>query len=518
MDRRTILKSSLALAALKWPLASWAATEGSGQKFSYAVLKGVARHFSNKTFESHEGELPESLRDISWDDYQAIRFRPEKSFWREDDLAFRAQLFHLGLYFQTPVKIFEVVDGKATEFRYEPDFFDYSGKRPLGKLPGDLGYAGFRVQFHSNFALDLAAFLGASYFRAVGESMQYGLSARGLAIDTGLGRPEEFPLFSQFYLERPNPGSSKLTVYALLDSPSITGAYRFEIYPGRNLVMDIDAALYPRKPIERLGIAPLTSMYQTGENDRRMANDWRREIHDSDGLAIWSGSGERIWRPLVNPRGLRTSLYADKTPKGFGLLQRDREFDHYQDDGVFYERRPSLWVQPKGDWGEGSVMLIEIPTKEETFDNVVAFWNPAQEMEPGKEHLMGYRLHWGAEPPDQPYELATAQATRTGIGGVIGSEKRYFSRRFAIDFAGGILGMLGPDAQVEPVITCSRGRTEIESARPLHEIRGRRLMFDLIPDDSTDPIEIRAYLRLGYQALSETWSYQYSPPPLSERR
>jgi glucans biosynthesis protein len=277
--------------------------------------------------------------------------------------------------------------------------------------------------------------------------------------------------------------------------------------------MDVDVALYPRKAIERLGIAPCTSMYQVGENDRRMAWDWRPEIHDTDGLSMWNGAGEWIWRPLSNPRQLRFNMFVDNNPKGFGLLQRDRSFDHYQDDGVFYEKRPCLWVEPKGQWGRGSVQLVEIPTVDETFDNIVAFWNPEAKPQPGQEMLLGYRLYWGAEPPARP-PLAQAVATRTGLGGVIGKKREYFSWRFAVDFQGGELAAMIDKGEVEAVVQASRGRTEIVSARPLREIKGYRAMFDLVPpDDSTDQIDIRLYLRSGGKTLTETWLYQYSPPP-----
>ena len=525
MERRTLLKMTAALAAYGLPVPgllraglAGARPTGEGQSFDYAWLKGHARSLAAQPFRSHKGELPASLKDISWDDYQAIRFRPEKSLWLEEGSAFRAQLFHLGLYFQTPVRIHEVIGGEARELQYNPDYFEYNGIEPLGDLPDDLGYAGFRIQFHTNFKLDLAAFLGASYFRAVGEEMQYGMSARGLAIDTGLSRAEEFPEFTAFWLEKPEPGSARMTVYALLESPSTTGAYAFDISPGRNMVMDISAALYPRKPIQRLGIAPLTSMYQVGENDQRMDYDWRPEIHDSDGLSMWTGTGEWIWRPLVNPRNVRVNSFFDVNPKGFGLLQRDRNFENYQDDGVFYDRRPSVWVEPASDWGKGAVMLVEIPTVDETFDNIVAFWNPEAPLEPGQEHLFSYRLTWGAIPPEQSYELARTQATRTGLGGVVGKERSYFSWRFAIDFSGGALGMLGPDANVEPVITASRGDVEITSARPLSSINGYRAMFDLVPDESEEPIDLRVYLKLGDQPLTETWIYQYTPPPADKRK
>lgn len=525
MDRRTLIKTFVALAgaqalplsALLYSRPALAAGFGEPRAFSYGWLKEKARALAGEAWVSREGELPGSLKGLSWDDYQAIRFRPEEALWRNDDNAFQVQLFHLGLYFKSPVRIYEVADGQARELTYQRDNFRYDGEQPLGTLPEDLGYAGFRVHFHTDYERDLAAFLGASYFRAVGSDMQYGLSARGLAVDTGLNREEEFPQFSAFWLEKPKPGSHQLVVYALLDSPSTTGAYAFTMRPGQNMVMAVDVALYPRKPMERVGIAPLTSMYQTGENDRRMAYDWRPEIHDSDGLAVLNGQGEWLWRPLVNPPSVRVNSFVDNSPRGFGLLQRDRKFANYQDDGVFYDRRPSAWVEPRGEWGAGSVMLVEIPTEDETFDNIVAFWNPDEPLEAGSEYLYGYTLTWGAQPPRQPQELATVQATRTGLGGVVGQERKHFSWRFAVDFAGGPLPLLSDDAEVEPVITASRGKVEITSARPLASMKGYRAMFDLVPDDSLEPIDLRLQLRLGDQVLAETWLYQYSPPPQEER-
>jgi len=526
MDRRELIKALAAFAgAQALPLSALALnpsestdTLGSAHAFSYGWLKDHARDLAKKPWKSREGELPESLGKLTWDDYQSIRFRPEESLWADSDRAFRIQLFHLGLYFKSPVRIYEVDNGQARELAYDQDSFEYEGEQPLGQLPKDLGYAGFRVHFHNDFERDLAAFLGASYFRAVGSEMQYGLSARGLAIDTGLSRGEEFPQFTAYWLQKPASSDHHLVVYALLDSASTTGAYAFTLTPGRDMVMRVDVALYPRKAMERVGIAPLTSMYQTGENDRRMAYDWRPEIHDSDGLSIHNGQGEWLWRPLVNPRSLRVNSFVDRNPHGFGLLQRDRNFEHYQDDGVFYEARPSTWVEPEGDWGDGSIMLVEIPTKDETFDNIVAFWNPESPLEPGKEYLYTYRLTWGSEPPRQPRSLAQVKATRTGLGGVVGQTREYFSWRFAVDFAGGSLAMLADDADVEVVITASRGRTEITSARPLHAINGYRAMFDLVPDDALKPIDLRLQLKLGNEVLTETWLYQYTPPPKEERR
>ncbi|MBW7470084.1 glucan biosynthesis protein [Marinobacter sp. M216] len=523
MDRRSLLRW-VAVGAGSYYFPSgwlWAAESESpseGPKtFSYEWLKGRARYLSEQSYESHEGELPDSLKALSWDDYQAISFRPDRALWAGQSLPFRVQLFHLGLYFQTPVRIHEVQEGMAWPLEYHPDYFKYEGEQPLGKLPRDLGFAGFRIHYHTNFELDLAAFLGASYFRAVGKEIQYGMSARGLAINTAGPDGEEFPRFAEYWLERPAPGAKALRVWALLDSPSVTGAYAFVLDPGARFVMDVEVALYPRKEIDRLGIAPLTSMYQVGENSRRMDYDWRPEIHDSDGLLMHTGADQWIWRPIVNPGSLRYNSFLDQHPKGFGLLQRDRDFDHYQDDGVFYDRRPGLWVEPLDGWGAGSVDLVEIPTVDETFDNIVAYWNPETVLSPGQEYLFSYRLTWGDTAPLGEARLATTRATRTGLGGVVGQPREYFSWRFVIDFAGGMLEMLSGDAQVEPVITVSRGSVEISSARPLASLNGYRAMFDLVPDNSTDPIDLTVVLKLGDEVLTETWVYQYSPPPPKER-
>ena len=486
---------------------------GKPQPFDYAWLKGQARSLASAAFRPAQESLPDALKRLDWDQYQDIRYRADHALWTPDRLQFRVKFFHLGLFYKTPVRIFEVVDGSAQELAYDPAMFDYGKSGVAGaRLPSDLGFAGFNVLFHTDPVRDIVAFLGASYFRAVGGEMQYGLSARGLAIDAGMSRPEEFPDFTSFWLERPARDSGQLVVYALLNSPSIAGAYRFIILPAATLVMDVDAALYPRREIEHLGVAPLTSMYLHGENDRRVANDWRPEIHDSDGLALWTGRGEWIWRPLVNPKILRMNAFLDDNPRGFGLLQRDRSFDHYQDDGVFYERRPSLWVEPKSGWGRGSVQLVELPTPDETFDNIVAFWNPAEKPRSGQELLFGYRLYWGSNMPVSP-PLAQVAATRTGIGGIVGQKRKYLSWRFVVDFSGGNLSMLGNDTPVEPVITASRGQIELASARPMHEIRGYRAMFDLKPEDSSGaPVDLRLYLRAGGQPLTETWLYQWTPP------
>lgn len=520
MHRRAFLKASAVLGLAASPLWSRDAAArtllkalGERRHFDYASLKGQARTLAGSAYRPPSETLPESVQKLDWDQFQAIHYRADHALWAKERLRFEARFFHLGLFFKTPVRMYEVKDGQAREIAYDPSMFDYgSSGLQDAHLPRNLGFAGFQLFSHTDRKRDIVAFLGASYFRAVGAEMQYGLSARGLAIDSGMARSEEFPRFTAFWFEQPEPESGMLTVYALMDSPSISGAYRFVIHPAARLIMDVDAALYPRKPIERLGVAPLTSMFLYGENERRIDNDWRPEIHDSDGLAIWSGNGEWIWRPLSNPASLRFNAYSGENPRGFGLLQRDRNFDHYQDDGAFYERRPSLWVEPRSNWGKGSIQLVEIPTPDETADNIVAFWNPASPPQPGQELLFAYRLYWGAEPPVAA-PLAQVVATRTGLGGIVGQKHKYFSWRFVVDFAGGDLAMLGKDTLIEPVITASRGKVEITSVRPLEPVRGLRVMFDLKPPDTaTTPINLRLYLRVDGQPLTETWIYQWTPP------
>ena len=486
---------------------------GASEAFDFARLKGRARALASAPHVARRHALPDALRRLDWDRYQAIRFRDSRSLWVDDRARFQVKFFHPGWHYDAPVRIHEVVDGRARVLALDSGMFDYakSGLSSLGIDP-TIGFAGFRVCFHTDPKRDVASFLGASYFRAVGGEGQYGLSARGLAVDCGLGRPEEFAVFSEFWLERPARDSDVLTAYALLESKSIAGAYRFDVHPGPTLVMNVSAALYPHLAVERLGIAPLTTMFYQGDSDRRAAADWRPQIHDSDGLAMWSGDGEWIWRPLTNPRSLRFSAYQDRAPRGFGLLQRDRNFDHYQDDAAFYEKRPSAWVEPRSNWGKGSVQLVELPAADETDDNIVAFWNPEETPQPGQELLYDYRLHWGTATPFRP-NLAEVVATRDGIGGVVGQKRKYFSWRFVIDFAGGSLPLIAKNAKVEPVINTSRGTIEIASARPLASTGGYRAMFDLKPDDDNPaPIDLRLFLRVDGQPLTETWIYQWTPP------
>lgn len=518
MLRRDFLSLIVGLAALPAGLSllpggggsARAASPVAGEPFSAEWLKEYARHLAGKPFEPPLIVAPEQLATIDYDRYQKIRFLPEHALWADLDRAFKARLFHLGIYFRTPVAIHEVVDGVSRVIPYSADMFDYGDLQFDRPLPENLGFAGFRLHYQSDWDRDMAAFLGASYFRAVGGDKQYGISARGLAVDTGLDRPEEFPIFRAFWLERPAPGQASAVVHALLDGESAVGAYRFVIQPGGVTVMDVSATLFLRKPVERLGLAPLTSMYQHGENDRRVSDDFRPEIHDSDGLAIWTGVGERIWRPLVNPPTLRVNSFLDENPRGFGLMQRDGDFTHYQDAGARYHVRPSLWVEPRGEWGKGAIQLVEIPTENETHDNIVAYWLPERQPEPGEELSLAYRLRWGRDLLAGTTPVGQVIATRTGRGGIAGQAQDFPTRKFVIDFRGGDLTALDEEAPVEPVIWVSRGRVMSPVARRVREFDGWRAHFDLRVD-GTEPVNMRCFLRIGQTALTETWVYQHSP-------
>ncbi|QQR68949.1 MAG: glucan biosynthesis protein [Alphaproteobacteria bacterium] len=482
-------------------------TEG-GVPFSYDQLIDKAKLLARKPFAPPSEALPEWLANLDYDGYRDLRYRPEKSLWHEEDLPYQMQFFHRGGLYRQKIIVHEVVGGLARPVPYLSELFDYGRLSPPSAAPEDLGYAGLRV--HGRFLRpdrldEVLVFLGASYFRSLGRGQHYGKSARGLAIDTALAKGEEFPVFREFWVQRPEPGDRRFTVYALLDSASVAGAYRFEVTPGETTVMDVLARLYTRKPIERLGIAPLTSMYQFGENQRVGVDDFRPEVHDSDGLELATGAGEWLWRPLNNPPELRVSSFQDENPRGFGLMQRDRDFNNYQDLEAHYDKRPSLWVEPQGAWGKGSVQLVEIPTDSEIHDNIVAYWVPEKPISAKAEYNLAYRLYWGNDVPAPP-NLARVEATRIGKG----DSPR--NMRFILDFAGGALDNLSAGETPSLSVWSSGGQVSpvvVQRNPGLSPQGGWRAFFFFTPP-GREVTELRATLQMGNQPISETWSYQWS--------
>jgi glucans biosynthesis protein len=473
---------------------------GPPQRFSWAGLQARARALAGQPYRAPESPWAERLAGLDFDAIGQIRYRPGAALWPGDMRIGSVEFFHLGRYVQTPAAINVLESGVAREVIYARDLFDIPAGAAAGRLPADLGFAGFRV-LNPGARTDWIAYQGASYFRSADPFDQYGLSARGLAIDTAEAGPEEFPAFTSFWLER---GAEGLIVYALLDGPSVTGAYRFLHRRGpAGLVQEIEASLTFRSAVRRLGLAPLTSMYWYGASDRPRTADWRPQIHDSDGLSLWTGKGERLWRPLANPPRVTAHAFVDADPKGFGLMQRDRTFGDYQDDGAFYDRRPSAWVEPVGAWGDGSVELVEIPTRLETEDNIVAFWTPARPVAPGDAMTVRYRLNWSAREPIPP-GVAQAVTTWTGTGGRPGLPTAPGTRKYVIDFEGGRLAALDRRSGVAPVVTASLGQAVDVVAYPVVGTHRWRLMFDIALPGGKE-IDLRAFLRLGADALTETW-------------
>jgi glucans biosynthesis protein len=470
--------------------------------FGFDDVRARAKALAAKPYEEQNAPLPDALKNLSYDQYRDIRFKSDAALWRYDDVPFQVQFYHRGFLYQKRVDINAIVDGRALPIRYSPDLFDFGKNTFPQPLPADLGFAGFRLHYplkRPDYHDEFAVFLGASYFRAIGARNHYGLSARGLAIDTGLPKKEEFPYFREFWIQKPQPTDSHLTVFALLDSQSVTGAYRFVIHPGLQTTMDVTADLFIRQTVDKFGVAPLTSMFFHGENGPKNVDDFREEAHDSDGLLIQAG-GEWIWRPLENPSRLQLSSYHAVNPRGFGLLQRDRDFDHYQDLESAYQDRPSLWVTPVGDWGEGNIHLIEIPVDADKYDNIVAFWWPKDPVKPGEEHVFRYHLTFTSDMLSRP-PLGRVIATR--IGAVPGNKDR---RLFVLDFDH--LGQPGPQ-EIQPTVSTSAGEITNLVVYRNAKTGGWRLSFELAPAGDK-PIELRGYLKSGDDVLTETWSYQWN--------
>ncbi len=488
---------------------------GPSEPFSFDHLKQQAAQLAAKPYVEAPRPLPATVAEINYEQWGKIRFDPDRALNAQGPGRFPVTFFHLGQWFPKSVRMFAVEGGSAREILYDPGYFHMPADSPARLLPPNAGFAGFRLQEARDGPLDWrrndwVAFLGAAFFRAIGELAQYGISARGIAVNTVIAeKPEEFPDFTRFYIaEQKGDGA---TVYALLDGPSLAGAYRFELTRASAVVMEIEASLYLRADIGRFGVAPMSSMFWFSETAKPGSIDWRPEIHDSDGLAMWAGTGERLWRPLNNPLRTMASAFLDRDPKGFGLMQRDRNFDHYT-DGVYYDRRPSLWVEPIGSWGEGSVQLIENPTDDEIHDNIVAMWVPAEPARAGQQRDFRYRLHWVADEP-YPGPLARCVATRIGNGGQPGQPRPRGVRKFVVEFLGGPLAALPMGVIPEPVLWASRGRFtdyRITEAVPNGVPGHWRTQFDLVADGS-DPVDMRLYLKSGDATLTETWLYQYHP-------
>lgn len=473
--------------------------------FDFEDVAAQARSQVQRPHRSVSRKPPAELQLLTYDQYRDIRFRPDHALWRPQNLPFELMFFHLGKFQTEPVRINEVTPQGIRHIRYRSADFDYGKNKLSPQTWGDVGFAGFRAHYPlsaGGYKDELVVFLGASYFRALGAGQRYGLSARGLAIDTVGGQGEEFPRFAEFWIVKPATDARTLTVYALLDSPRASGAYQFEIQPGDETVMNVRARIYLRAGVATLGIAPLTSMFAFGENQPHRT-DFRPEVHDSDGLMVATGDGEWLWRPLLNPKNTLVTSFSMSKLRGFGLMQRDRNFSSYEDSEARYELRPSAWVEPVGSWGPGRVELLQLSTPDETNDNIVAYWVPDQLPTTGQPLDFAYRLHWQGTQQQRPPGAWVVQ-TRIGRGFAELAENE---QQFIVDFTGPSLAALPADAAVKAVVTAPANGQIVESNAYRVEAAGAWRMTVVVKQlRPTEPTELRGFLQSGTNVLTETWS------------
>lgn len=488
------------------------------KRFSYEDVVARAKTLSDAAFEPRKINLPPDVEKLDWDGWRAIRFRNEADPLQDPQHRFKLQVFHLGHLFKNEVRINLVMNGTARPFDYNPKNFEYSSGTFGKNLPADLGYAGFRMLYPLNNMKqmdELISFVGASYFRFLGRDQKYGLSARGLAIGTGnLDNNEEFPFFKEFWIEQP-AGGDKVTIYALLDSPSLAGAYQFDVYPQDETAINVTASLFPRQPVRRIGMAPLTSMYLMGENDRHMNDrnkydEFRPELHDSDGLQIQTADGGWLWRPLKNPLIQEVQRFRVAGLKGFGLMQRDRDFHNYSDIELAYEERPSYWIEPSHDWGTGEVELVELATKDETADNIVCAFVPDGELQPGQRFTFGYKIrsmHDGLSLHNLGYARDTYSAPPAALGGheTVAED----ARRYLVDFTGGELAFYSRHPELVRIVASAQKAQVLRSFLVPHpKIKGFRVMID-VRFEKDQVGTVQCFLQAEGKQITENWHYAW---------
>lgn len=512
-------------AAILLPAPAWARLESVEVTLDYVAKKAEQR--AERPFHSPRADLPDVLKadNLDYDKYREIEFRHEKALWASDNLPFRVEFFHPGYLYQEPVHINEFTLTAVQPIRFVQDFFNYRGLHIEKQIPANTGYAGFRLLCELNKAGkwdELGAFLGASYFRLLGKGQCYGQSARGLALDCGeTDRPEEFPIFTDWWLGKPSRDDDRLKLYAILDSVSCAGAYRFTIKPGDTTVADIEAVLYfrepdkvhavdpNRKPIRTIGLAPLSSMFWFGKSAERRFDDYRPEVHDSDGLLMQMENGEVLWRPLNNGLQMQHQRFAAKDIRGFGLLQRDRDFDDYQDLFKSYQSVPSVWIEPTHLWGQGEINLVELSTSDEYLDNVVVFWDPKVKPQPMQPFYFGYTLNWTMHEEDLKLSENRVIATRIGV-----DPRAPGRRQFAIDFAGPRLNAIPENSPPQAIANCTTNAAIVDNQIYRNPFdKSWRVMLKLEPrPGNKDTVDIRCTLKKGEEVLSETWTYHWNPP------
>jgi glucans biosynthesis protein len=508
MDRRTWLKlAASAAAASTVPLSALSqGSPGNSQPFSEEILDALARKLAGEPYKASEKRVDEALANLPFDQYsRAIVYKEDQALWIKDQVPFRLKPYHTaGAYYAYPVELFSVEAGQAVKIPYIAQNFEFSSPAKQPATASQSDFAGFHAQAQiDKFGIfrDFLSFVGATNFHAIGSEQVFGVSARALAINTGQPGGEDFPLFRSFWIERPKPADPHLTVHGLLDSLNAVGRLKFTVTPGYNTIIETEAVIYPRRRIAYAGIAPIASRFFFGPGVPPKRRDYRPRVHDSEALYIINGAGESIWRPLLNPERLQFSVFVDKGPKGFGLIQRERYFASYQDTDLQYEKRPSLWIEPLGDWGEGSIDLIELPAPEEFNENIVCFWRPKDGLGPGIGHRFRYRMHWCWSPP---IENNKAVVTQTRVG-----ETKSGDALFVIDFyTEGCADCKG--GSFTPNVTRSGGQIKNPRVAAMPAAGAvQRLQFEFAPSGS-DPIDLRAQLMMNEKPVSDTWIFRWA--------
>jgi periplasmic glucans biosynthesis protein len=478
-------------------------TLGDGQRFQAAAVQEVARALSRRPYAAPPNDLPEPFANLSYEQYAAIKALPSAQVWGGEGRGFVAEPLHRGSVFSNAVSLFTVEDGVVRRVGYDRNRFDFGRLTVPTNLP-DLGFSGFRLYttFGDGALSEFAIIQGASFFRALARGQNFGIVARALTLRPAEARGEEFPFFRAFWLERPSHGTNALVIHALIDSESVAGAVRMTFRPGDMTIVDVEQTLFPRVNLEHVGLGGMGATYLFGPHDRRNFDDVRPAVHEVSGLQVLNGRGEWLWRPLHNPETLQISAFLDRDPRGFGLLQRERDHAAFQDHEQRFELRPSVWVEPIGEWGQGAVQMIEIPSDAEIHDNILAYWRPRTAMAAGSEVSVAYRQFWCWSPPERP-RLATTATTRIGRGS---AGRR---RRFLVDFTGDLLAD-GAIPDVKPTLTTNPGTIHGLRVVPMPERRTVRIAFELDPGNE-NACELRLLLETAGKPITEIWLYRWTP-------
>ena len=476
--------------------------------FDPANVVEYARALSKKPYRAPSADLPDAFSNLSYEQFVGIKHQPGTAIWAHEALGYAIEPLHRGFVFTTPMELNVVENGAVRRLPYTPTAFDFGSVKPPAE-PKDIGFSGFRVLRKREGQPDVgvATFQGASFFRAIAIGEIYGPSARGLSIRTADPKGEEFPLFRAVWIEQPTLAADALVIHAVLDSESVSGAYRFTLRAGEATIIDTECTLFPRVALDHIGVATMMATHVAGPLDHRLNDDVRPGIFDVAGLQILNGRDEWLWRPVSNRETLQLSAFVDENPRGFGFLQRDRQFARFLDDDNHWEMRPSLWIEPIGDWGAGTVVLVEIPSDSEVNQNIIAYWRPAAPLAAGSEVQYAYRQFWCWTPPDRPSNAVVTLSRGGRPGGAPANTRR---RRFMVDFTGDTIAAQQQSSDIVPALAAAPGNISAVRTFMNRDRKTYRVLFDVDPGSDASS-ELRLQLEVQGKPISETWLYRWTP-------